>query len=315
MGIDVNAVKFLLHARNTGARFDRVATIGRQSLLLTRYALAATLRSFGVPVAGDIISTWFRSDPPYAEPLLELLGATMLHAIDYSPYEGAQILHDMNTDVPEHLVGQYSLVLDGGSLEHVFNFPTAVRNCMTMTQLGGHFLAITPCNNYCGHGLYQFSPELYFRLFSPENGFERPRMYIVEDTQTAAWFEVIDPAVLTRRAVLINQRPTNLYVMARRIGSVPIALSLQQSDYSSVWGDGAKGGNRSHAAKVFGTATWLQRETTTVRRIKELIKVFGYPVMSVLGAWRDPVAYRRTNLSFGPQAIPPPIDHEDHRSA
>lgn len=297
MGIDVNAVKFLLHAHNAGASFDRVLTIGRQSLLITPHALAVTLRLFGMPVAGHLISTWFHDDPPYSDALFRFLGATTLHALDYSPYEGAQILHDMNVDVPEALVGQYSIVIDGGSLEHIFNFPTAVRNCMTMTTLGGHFLAIAPCNNYCGHGLYQFSPELYCRLLVPENGFETPRIYIAEDTQWASWFQVVDPALLRRRAMLINQRPTNLYIIAKRIGSVPIDLSIQQSDYSSVWSDAMRGGANGHSSKVFGFVSWLQRETVTVRRIKELIKVFGYPIMSVIGIRRDLRAFRRIELS------------------
>jgi hypothetical protein len=31
--------------------------------------------------------------------------------------------------------------------------------------------AVTPANNQMGHGFYQFSPELFFRVFSQENGY------------------------------------------------------------------------------------------------------------------------------------------------
>ena len=70
-----------------------------------------------------------------------------------------------------HLKNKYTLVIDGGCLEHIFNFPVAIKNCMEMLQEGGHFIGITPANNLMGHGFYQFSPELYFRIFSKENGF------------------------------------------------------------------------------------------------------------------------------------------------
>lgn len=70
----------------------------------------------------------------------------------------------MNREIPGDFIEKYSMVLDGGSLEHVFNFPVAVRNCMQMLQVGGHYLAITPANNFMGHGFYQFSPELYFSI-------------------------------------------------------------------------------------------------------------------------------------------------------
>ena len=41
-----------------------------------------------------------------------------------------------------------------------------------MVKLGGHFIGVYPIDNFCGHGFYQFLPELFFRCFSQENGFE-----------------------------------------------------------------------------------------------------------------------------------------------
>jgi len=31
---------------------------------------------------------------------------------------------------------KYDLVFDGGTLEHVFNFPVAIKNCMEMVKVG-----------------------------------------------------------------------------------------------------------------------------------------------------------------------------------
>ena len=58
-------------------------------------------------------------------------------------------------------------MIDSGSLEHVFNISQALRNCLEMVESGGHFISIGPANNAMGHGFYQFSPELYFRILSP----------------------------------------------------------------------------------------------------------------------------------------------------
>ena len=92
-------------------------------------------------------------------------------SIDASAYENATMVHDMNLPVGDELKQKFSVVIDGGTLEHVFNFPTAIRNCMEMLKVGGHFFAHTMANNFMGHGFYQFSPELFYRVFSPENGF------------------------------------------------------------------------------------------------------------------------------------------------
>ncbi|MDR1149764.1 MAG: class I SAM-dependent methyltransferase, partial [Spirochaetaceae bacterium] len=81
-------------------------------------------------------------------------GAVTVDSIDYSDYEGASIVHDMNLPVPGHLKEKYDCVWDGGALEHVFNYPTAIKNCMDMVKIGGHLILETPCNNQCGHGFY-----------------------------------------------------------------------------------------------------------------------------------------------------------------
>ena len=61
---------------------------------------------------------------------------------------------------------QFDLVFDGGTLEHVFNFSTALKNCMHMVKPHGRFVSVTLPNNWCGHGFYQFSPELFFRALT-----------------------------------------------------------------------------------------------------------------------------------------------------
>ena len=52
---------------------------------------------------------------------------------------------------------------------------------MKMVKTGGHLMLFTPANNYFGHGFYQFSPELFYRVLSKENGFEVRRMVVLED--------------------------------------------------------------------------------------------------------------------------------------
>jgi hypothetical protein len=107
-------------------------------------------------------------------------------------------------------------VLDGGTLEHVFDFPTAIRNCMKMVALGGHLLCRTPANNYLGHGFYQFSPELFFRIFSEDNGFRFVTEAVVEVGPFASWYEMLDPKRGGHWAELVNARPTYLFVFAEQ---------------------------------------------------------------------------------------------------
>jgi hypothetical protein len=103
----------------------------------------------------------------------ECLGVSDVNSLDYSSYEGADILHDLNQPVPANLKGRFDAVVEGGSLEHIFHFPIAVANLMQMTKVGGTIFASTVSNNLCGHGFYQFSPELIFRAISSILGRQR----------------------------------------------------------------------------------------------------------------------------------------------
>lgn len=215
--------------------------IGRQKLYADPNELLALLQAFGYrPDAADIDKI-FGVDGGYAEAFLEFLGAKSAHSLDYSSFEGATHVHDMNHPIPPGLKEQFSAVLDGGTLEHIFNFPTSLKNCMEMVRIGGHYLAITPANNFFGHGFYQFSPELYFTTLSEDNGFELQRMYAFEETSRPTWYSVRSPREARGRVTLTNSHGVYLLIIAKRVARRPIfEQTPQQSDYVDRW-DSAPG--------------------------------------------------------------------------
>jgi hypothetical protein len=108
---------------------------------------------------------------------------------------------------------------------------------MQMLDVGGHFFVHTMANNFMGHGFYQFSPELFYRVFSPENGFRMRRVVVFEQrVGRPRWYEAADPKEINERVELINRRPTYLLVHAERFADVPIfAAAPQQTDYTAHW--------------------------------------------------------------------------------
>lgn len=235
MGFDAKGMQFLLAAKQSGVSFAQSVTIGRQDLNLNFLSLKRNLRCFGINKSSSEIQLLLSERGGYAEPLLRMLGAEEVSSIDKSAYEDASIIHDMNQPIPNSLRGTFSVVIDGGSLEHVFDFPTAVRNCMSMIQPGGHFLGMTPANNRMGHGFYQFSPELLFRIFSKDNGFVVQHMLLTE-TSSKKWYEILDSEVIQQRVEIKNYRPTYIYIQAKKLETASIFSSLpQQSDYLRRW--------------------------------------------------------------------------------
>ena len=198
MGFETNAAALLLNMRRDEVAFGRVLTLGHQHLHLAPSIYRRVLKRLGQPLTIDV--------PTFADSLFTAMGAADVEALDASAYEGATRLHDLNEPVPAAWHEQFDLVFDGGTLEHVFNFASALKNCMQMVKLQGRFVSITLPNNWCGHGFFQFSPELFFRALSPENGFSIVEMYFA-DVEGRHFYRVLDPAAVGERVQLWTSEP------------------------------------------------------------------------------------------------------------
>lgn len=228
MGITSNCATFLSHARSIGVDFSDTVMLGRQQL----YVKPEILRRLFTGSSIDKIAA-----SKYAEPFFEALGSKKVVSLDYSDYEQAELIFDLNKPLPDLVKNKYSVVFDGGTLEHVFNFPNAIRNCMDMVKPGGHFVGISPCNNQCGHGLYQFSPELFYSIFSEQHGFRVRIMYLAVDVadDKREWYEVANPQIVRSRVVFKNSSPTYLMVVAEKVSDFTGELNPYQSDYHEIW--------------------------------------------------------------------------------
>jgi len=174
----------------------------------------------------------------YAESLFRELGAKSVDSIDASEFEGATIVADLNKPLPADLRRRFSVVFDGGTLEHVFDVATALRSCADLVERGGHYITVSPANNWAGHGFYQFSPELFFRFLSPEAGFRMRGTFVAELRPRQRWYRVPDARELGKRAYWRNSFRTLVFALARRDELVDLVdFAPQQSDYASAWNE------------------------------------------------------------------------------
>jgi hypothetical protein len=263
--------KFLRGSFDHRGAFGRTLTVGRQSSYLT-LDHARRIRGLSADVAAAVAADRFCTTF-----LLQACGASSVEAIDYSAYEGAERVWDLNVPVPEDWHQQYDTIVDGGTLEHVFHAPIALASLMQMLKPGGRLFVSSPTNNHCGHGFYQFSPEFYYRALSAPHGFAVRRMMLfvhafpgVELTPEGQCYSVADPAVTGGRVQLQSSRASMLFVEATRERAVrPFVETPQQSDYTALWqaasGDGGaqprKTGGVSGLVRAFGrpVAQWLSR--------------------------------------------------------
>lgn len=234
MAITKNDCTLLFYSKKLGVSFQHTLMAGRLNLFASREDIANAILKYRNNEKG-LEDVKFKD--AYSEPLFEILGAEEIDSIDYSAYENATVIHDLNQPIPQDLKNKYTAIVDGGTIEHVFNFPVAIKNCMDALKVGGHYIGISPANNQMGHGFYQFSPELYFRVFSEENGFKIKKMLInITTGNETSWYEVADPKEVNNRVMLVNNFPISLMIIAEKIAQKNIfETTPQQLDYTNTW--------------------------------------------------------------------------------
>lgn len=231
MGIDRTTLEALGALSSAGILRGNVLTLGRHNRFFKSRDLKSVSRRFSLGInAPDIerIST-----QEFTDELFLKLGASKVEAIDASPYEGATIIHDMNTDIGGRDIEQADLLFDGGTSEHVFDTSVAMANISKLVKIGGFYLGACPSNGESGHGFYQFSPEFYFRAFK-FHGFDVIRHYLVATRYPSRWYRVDDPDVVGGRVIYSSAEPVYAMVLARKkIHSAALGAPVQ-SDYSNI---------------------------------------------------------------------------------
>lgn len=241
MGLDKQNLRGFLAARNSGASLEKVAFLGRPSLMLSDSDLNQVASEFGL---SNIIAELQDSihGEKYADKLLSLLGVKSLDTLDSSDYEGATEVFDLTGPLPARLRGRYSLLVDGGTLEHIFEFPTAIRNCQNMVESKGHLLICNMGNNFAGHGFYQFSPELFYRCLSADHGFNIRWVVYAESGGGSQWIKTSDPAIVGQRVLLSNAMPMHIFALAKKEEEVELEkVPVLQSDYVAAWSGDSSG--------------------------------------------------------------------------
>ena len=159
MGIHINLAVVLHDWFRRHAVVGPVLTLGVQDVSFQAHELDRALdRCERLPSAATKLMT--------ARELFEDFGLAPVVALDISDHEGAEIIFDLNEpDPPPETRQRFGLIVNGGTLEHVFHVPNALANLNCMLRPGGAILHILPCNNWVDHGFYQFSPTLMFDYY------------------------------------------------------------------------------------------------------------------------------------------------------
>lgn len=142
--------------------------------------------------AGLIADTHKFGDKELEDSVLffKTLGFKEVHALDVSDYEHADIIFNLNDDLPKDLKGKFDIVFDGGVIEHVFNVSNALLNICKLTKVGGYIFNINPVYNYIHNTFWNISPEMFLDFYSA-NSYRildcSIITFLTEDREKRAW--------------------------------------------------------------------------------------------------------------------------------
>ena len=107
----------------------------------------------------------------HARVFFRMLGLDGYDDVDFSDAESPTRIHDLNEPIPPPWRGRCGLVVDGGTVEHVFDVRAALENVAALARVGGDVLHVSPVSGWVNHGFYQPSPCLFFDFYGA-SGFD-----------------------------------------------------------------------------------------------------------------------------------------------
>jgi len=119
---------------------------------------------------------WQYKDFLHQETLLRMLGfgPNQSSTLDMDDYEHASIIHDLNFPILDY-IGTFDLILNQGTLEHIFDVRQALWNLSQLTREGGQIVHMVPAG-FLNHGFYNFNACL-FSDFYGQSGWKQEDLF------------------------------------------------------------------------------------------------------------------------------------------
>jgi nicotinamide mononucleotide adenylyltransferase len=216
MGMGKHLIEAIVREHRHKPIAGDVLLIGRQTVYLSPDELVRTIREHGVslqvdPSSIEVDQTTLDRRLGYAERLVndaaffKLLGARSVKALDHSPYEGADVIHDLRYPIPDHLQGIADFIVDGSTLDNVFTPSIVLQNYAKLLRPGGRLLME---NAFSAHNTaYAMMPPMWYLDYFVMNKFVDCKVYIVmflEDkirtmVDNVFWVDLDQVSVMRRR--------------------------------------------------------------------------------------------------------------------
>lgn len=181
------------------------------------------------------------------ETLFARLGFTQVSALDYSNFENVEYVFDLNSsEPPKELENKFDVIINHGTMEHVFHVPNCLANIYRMLRVGGRVIHSSPTSNYIDHGFYMFSPTFFYDYYTANQWNIRSLQVVLADLTRSGpdlrFYTDYEPGIfdhLSRGGLDANAY--SVFCIAEKTGDSTHEVIPQQGFYSRIgdW-DGQK---------------------------------------------------------------------------
>lgn len=172
MGLTKATTKVLLKEASRRPFEGRVLTLGRQDIWFSYDLLQKMAMEFGVELSNPNSITLSHKRKFAAKRyisddcLFKSLGFSESKTLDISNYESAHYIFDLNSaEVPKQFLEAFDVIVNGGTIEHIFHVPNVLNNIYKMLRQGGRIIHLCPSSNLIDHGFYMLSPILLWDFY------------------------------------------------------------------------------------------------------------------------------------------------------
>lgn len=191
MGISVNVMEAIIRDRAHAPFRGKAYTLGRQTMattpretfsLFNRLGVESALgvEDLGVDKTTHFAINYARKETIRDVDFFRMLGLEEIYALDISDFEGAEIIVDLNEPIRPALENSCGLLVDGSTLDNIFDPCTGLKNIARMMAPGGRCFLVNMGNasdEFTGVPYTMFNPLWFFDYFA-WNNFAYCQVYI-----------------------------------------------------------------------------------------------------------------------------------------
>ncbi len=180
---ELRLISDLIHEVKSNSGKVSILSLGYPDLLVTREQMSELiveeiLDSLPIRADSDVLAKGhgfdvLRKGVYETKSVFSQLGAEIT-CLDFRKTVGSEIVVDLNEAIDDSLRSRFDIIVDPGTLEHVFNVAQGIKNVVLMLKVGGYIYHQNPLC-FINHGFYSFSPTFY-KDFYEKNGFSLERL-------------------------------------------------------------------------------------------------------------------------------------------